>query len=109
MFIRKVVGDLVDIVLLLQQPDGLQEIGLSHLVNTNAATPGPIHNIVDTRDDGVHVARVKLEGVLEKEQTRMAIDDVLNHRYEVFRQQAVAFALAQNVDELGCLVEVVGN
>ena len=68
---------MVDVILFLQQPNGLQKIGLPYFVNTNAATPAPVHGVVDSGDDGVHVAGVKLEGVLQKEKTRMAIDNVL--------------------------------
>ena len=64
MLIAEVVRYLVYIVFFLQQSNGLQEIRLSYFVNTNAATPGPVHGVRDTSDDGMHVARMKLECVL---------------------------------------------
>lgn len=48
--VREVVGDLVDVVLFLQQSQGLQEVAAAQLHHGDAAGPGAIHHIEDPLD-----------------------------------------------------------
>lgn len=45
MLIGEVVGDLVDVVLFLQQGQGLQEVAAAQLRHGDATGPGAIHHV----------------------------------------------------------------
>lgn len=44
-FVGEVVGDLVDVVLLLQQGQGLQEVAAAQLHHGDAARPRTVHHV----------------------------------------------------------------
>lgn len=49
--VGEVVGDLVDVVLLLQQRQGLQEVAAAQFHHGDAARPGAVHHVEDPLDD----------------------------------------------------------
>lgn len=99
--VAEVLGDLVDVVLLLQQLDHAQQVRPPQLRNRYPAGPGTVDAVEYPGDDGVDVARVELGRLLQEGEAGVGLHHVLDEGDEVFRAQAVAPASGQDVDEPG--------
>ena len=105
------VGDLVDVVLVLEKSEDGQEIGLSQLLRGDSAAPGSIDGEEDSGYHSVHVTRVEFRRLLQEAQTGMRIDDVLHEAHKVLGHEVRAsmIALGQQEHELRGFVVVFGQ